>query len=410
MNKVAWLLTFDRSHESPRFANHLRFAEMAAVLRRRGFTLELITPAGGLRSRVRTSADGDVHRLHPSAPSLKRPPPGWEFLWLMVLGWPWLLRLALRERPAVIFTATSRYAPVIRWMKRRGDVAPFVFADVMGLGSIELDTRGVRGFMGRRIRRHLEGMLQRDADLVTTVNERHATIITQLLSPRSVPIVVRDAAAPIESERLPEIDLSRWGIPDDTLRLGFLGQLFHGRLDDLLSALDKIPPSLGLWTMIAGDGPDRPAYERRVATSERLRDRVVFVGYIPGRTEALALVGTCDIAFADCWSPAGFPLKLFEYMALGRAIIVEGKEQMREVLREGEHCVFYRSVDELAAAIIALCEDEPRRRRLGQAARALFEASHTLDHRRAQLDALIAARVPLPARQSNGGQGDLLGG
>ena len=66
-------------------------------------------------------------------------------------------------------------------------------------------------------------MLQRDADLVTTVNECHATIITQLLSPRSVPIVVRDAAAPIESERLPKIHLSRWGIPDDTLRLGFLG-------------------------------------------------------------------------------------------------------------------------------------------------------------------------------------------
>ena len=105
--------------------------------------------------------------------------------------------------------------------------------------------------------------------------------------------------------------------------------------------------------------PTGPLDERRVATSERLRDRVVFIRYVPERMEALALVGTCDIAFADCWSPAGFPLKLFEYMALGRAIIVEGKEQMREVLREGEHCAFYRSVDELANAIIALCEDEP---------------------------------------------------
>ena len=224
MRKVAWLLSFDRFHETHRFANHLRFAEMAAALGRSGFTLELITPADGLRSRVRTSADGDVHRRHPSAPTLERRPPGWEFLWLMALSWPWLLRLALRQRPAVIFTTTCRYAPVIRRIKRRGEVAPFVFVDVMGLGSIELDTRGVRGLVGRRIRRHLEAMLQRDADLVTTVNERHATIITQLLSPRlPVPIVVRDAAAPIESERLPKIDLSRWGIPDDTLRLGFLG-------------------------------------------------------------------------------------------------------------------------------------------------------------------------------------------
>src|SRR5262249_27565786 len=149
------------SQESLRFANHLRVAEMAAALSRSGFTLELITPAGRLRSRVRTSVDGVVHRQHPSAPSLRRPPPGWEFLGLIVLGWPWLLRLALRQRPALIFTVSSRYAPVIRRIKRRSEVAPFVLVDVMALGSVDLDTRGVRGFMGRRIRRHLEAMLQR---------------------------------------------------------------------------------------------------------------------------------------------------------------------------------------------------------------------------------------------------------
>ena len=60
----------------------------------------------------------------------------------MALSWPWLLRLALRQRPAVIFTTTCRYAPVIRRIKRRGEVVPFVFVDVMGLGSIDLDTRG----------------------------------------------------------------------------------------------------------------------------------------------------------------------------------------------------------------------------------------------------------------------------
>jgi glycosyltransferase involved in cell wall biosynthesis len=105
------------------------------------------------------------------------------------------------------------------------------------------------------------------------------------------------------------------------------------------------------------------------------------------------MVAVSAIAFSDCWSAAGFPFKLFEYMALGRAIVVEGKEQIREVLSDGEDALFYRGADALAAAITSLVEDPPRRNRLGSAARARFEAHHTLAHRRRELDALLAARL-----------------
>jgi glycosyltransferase involved in cell wall biosynthesis len=87
---------------------------------------------------------------------------------------------------------------------------------------------------------------------------------------------------------------------------------------------------------------------------------------------------------------AGFPFKVFEYMALGKAIVVEGKEQMREVLEEGEHALFYRSVEELANALVVLARDPGRRQKLGRSARAVFEAGHTLEARRRDLDGLIA--------------------
>ena len=83
-------------------------------------------------------------------------------------------------------------------------------------------------------------------------------------------------------------------------------------------------------------------------------------------------------------------------MALGCAIVVEGKEQIREVLRDGQDALFYRGVDRLSAAIIALAQDPVRRDRLASAARSTVEVHHTLAQRRRQLDALLAMHASRP--------------
>jgi glycosyltransferase involved in cell wall biosynthesis len=230
------------------------------------------------------------------------------------------------------------------------------------------------------------------ADIITTVNHRHARTITELFAPRVAPAVIRDACDPMDLAPPPSVDLEGMGVRSGTTVIAFLGQLIHGRLDDLLRAMERLPSSLPVQALIIGNGPDRPGYERRVAESDRLRGRVIFAGFQERRV-GLAMVAVSAIAFSDCWSAAGFPFKLFEYMALGRAIVVEGKEQIREVLSDGEDALFYRGADALAAAITSLVEDPPRRNRLGSAARARFEAHHTLAHRRRELDALLAARL-----------------
>jgi glycosyltransferase involved in cell wall biosynthesis len=382
---LAWFLTVDPPHQPERFANHLRSAEMARALGRCGFRVEVIAPAGTASAVL----DGIEYRQHPTAPSIRGAPPGWEPLWFMARGVPWLRRLAREQRPTWVFTNTAAYAPLVRRLKSRDGGGPFVHVDVMGLASVEGDERrGLRGWTARRIHEHFERTLLEVADLITTVNASHATMIARRFSPIASPIVVRDAADPVDRDRLAKVDLGTLGIPRGA-RLCFLGQLIHRRLDDLLAALERVPPTSSVHALVIGDGPDRAHYELRVEASDRLRGRVLFLGFRE-RAEALALVAASDIAFSDCWSSAGFPFKLFEYMALGRAIVVEGKEQMREVLRDGEHARFYRSVDDLAHAITALAANERERRRLGAAARALFESGHTLAHRRRELEAVIA--------------------
>ena len=388
---LAWLLTLDAPDDPQPFANHLRVVEMARALGRLGFALQTITPATRASDRRPPGIEGAERIEHPVAPAAAWRPPGWDPLWFRCVVVPWLARLRRRHEPRWIFTNAAAYAPVVAQCAAAGSGRPVVHVDVMGLGSLERAglRRGARGVLARRLVLRDERAMCRAADVITTVNDRHARTITELFAPRVAPAVIRDACDPMD---VTPIDLQAMGIRSGTTVIAFLGQLMHGRLDDLLRAMERLPSSLPVQALIIGDGPDRPGDERRVAESDRLRGRVVFVGFRERRV-GLAMVAASAIAFSDCWSAAGFPFKLFEYMALGRAIVVEGKEQMREVLSDGEDASFYRGADALAAAITALVEDPPRRQRLGVAARARFEAHHTLARRRRELDALLATHA-----------------
>jgi glycosyltransferase involved in cell wall biosynthesis len=76
------------------------------------------------------------------------------------------------------------------------------------------------------------------------------------------------------------------------------------------------------------------------------------------------------------------PLKVFEYMAAGLAVVAGELPATRELASE-EHALLVPRGDPqaLAAAVAGLSVDAPRRERLGQAARALVAAEHTWRHR-----------------------------
>lgn len=397
----AWFLTLEQLPVRQPYANHFRLAEMAEAPGRAGLATRIIAPRGGGRARRVTLLEGAEHGVYPCGPIFPAVVCGRRSAGLitLALGRSWLYRQALREHPAWIFVHDSLYAPAVRSIKRRLGRRVGVHVDVMGLSSLEVQygpAGSARLRLGQRLYRHLERLLFEAADLITVVNDSHATMVARLYAPRAPVVVLRDAAEPGGVGPLPRPDLAAAGVPPAPHRLVFVGQIMRSRLDGLFRALERIPRTLGVQALIVGDGPDRGAYEHQVASSPSLRGRVFFVGY-QERSRALALAATCTLAFSDCWSTAGFPGKLFEYMALGRVIIVQGKEQIREVLQDGRDALFYRTVDEVAIAITRLCEDASLRQRLGSAALASFEAAHTWRHRRAQLDALIAPHLTPPS-------------
>lgn len=79
-----------------------------------------------------------------------------------------------------------------------------------------------------------------------------------------------------------------------------------------------------------------------------------------------------DIALQPRVVSYASPLKIFEYMAAGRAIVAPDQPNIREILRDDETALLFdpSAAGAMWQAIQRLIGDAPLRRRLGDAARA----------------------------------------
>jgi glycosyltransferase involved in cell wall biosynthesis len=157
----------------------------------------------------------------------------------------------------------------------------------------------------------------------------------------------------------------------DGLILGWSGGLraWHG-LDLLLEALALLPPHVRV--LIVGDGPARPAVEARAAQLGVLH-RVFITGLVP-RAAMPAYVAAMDIGVvADEQTGVASPMKLLEYMAMGKAVVAPDLPNIRDVVTHDQTGLLFRPgcADDLSGAVTRL-GDAPYRQRLGIAARALI--------------------------------------
>ena len=156
--------------------------------------------------------------------------------------------------------------------------------------------------------------------------------------------------------------------------LGLDGALlaFAGRLGPqkavgvLLSALADVHD---VALVIAGDGPDRAALERRVRELG-LEGRVRFLGGVP-REQVLRLFRAADASvLSSAWE--NFPHTVVEALAVGCPVIATAVGGVPEVVRDGVNGLLVRPGDPeaLREAIERFFADDELRRRLAEAAPA----------------------------------------
>jgi glycosyltransferase involved in cell wall biosynthesis len=102
-------------------------------------------------------------------------------------------------------------------------------------------------------------------------------------------------------------------------------------------------------------------------------DRVTFAGLV-GRDRIARYVAAFDIALLPKCVEYCSPLKLFEYMAAGKAIVAPDQPNIREILEAGSSCLMFDPdcPESMAGAILRLANDSTLRDVLGRAARSLI--------------------------------------
>lgn len=174
------------------------------------------------------------------------------------------------------------------------------------------------------------------------------------------------------------------GISEDEILAGFVGTFgpWHGVLT-LAEAITLLPDDRHVRFLLVGAGRFRDEVERIIRAAGRA-DRVIFTGHLEhGRVPPL--LDACDILLSphvpleDGSEFFGSPTKLFEYMAMGKAIVASRLGQIGDVLTDEESGLLVEpgNARQLAEAILRLSESLDLRERLGSAARRAAVERHT---------------------------------
>lgn len=172
---------------------------------------------------------------------------------------------------------------------------------------------------------------------------------------------------------------------DEHCVVGFVGSFkpWHGveKLLEIAEGLRHLPIKF----LLVGDGESKKDCEAR-AQVRGLDEKVVFTGFVPHENIA-GYVNAMDIVMApfpkghydDCGGFYGSALKIFEYMAMAKAIIAPPLGQIGEVIVDGEsgRLIYSEDTEALTNEILRLYEDNAYRQRLGANARQRVETHYT---------------------------------
>lgn len=190
-------------------------------------------------------------------------------------------------------------------------------------------------------------------------------------------LVAHDGADPVSKCGTPPLA----GRPG-ALRAGYIGSLYKGRGINLLLELARRKPDID-FHIIGGSDEDVAARKQQAASTN-----VHFHGHVP-HGEAASYGCQCDILLAPYktgltvygggadTSSFMSPLKIFEYMSFGKAILTSNLPVLTEVLTE-ENAVMAKpdDPDEWCNALEEL-KDSSLRERLGKQALKDFNEKHT---------------------------------
>ncbi len=279
-----------------------------------------------------------------------------------------------QHRPDVLYERYNLFTLAGVWLKRLTGIPMFLEVNA----PLFEERRRYNGLALARLARWTERATWKGADYVLPVTRVLARGIEAAGVPEERLVVVPNG---INRDRFPrhaddqaEVQgvKDRFGLHGKII-LGFSGFIreWHGlgMVVDLLADNRGMP----LCLLLIGDGPGRPILESH-ARSRGVLDQVHFVGFV-GRDEVRPHTAAFDIALQPAVTPYASPLKLFEYLALGKPVVAPKTPNIEEILVDEETALLFAPEDQqaFAAQALRLSRDQQLREKIGAAGRRLIE-------------------------------------
>ena len=224
----------------------------------------------------------------------------------------------------------------------------------------------IRRGMGRSLRpmphyRFLYGSLPAQMVVNSEDTRRVQLESAPWLDPNRVSVIYNG----IEVERFAAASPAELGLPQPSIRIGYVGQFVPRKgLDTLSEAWPRIAASVGdAYLLLAGRGTLEGATRERLTAAPRVR----FLGF---RQDVPALMAALDLLVHPA-REEGIPNVIMEAMAAGKPVVSTAVGGIAELVREGVDGRLVSPDDPaaLAQVVVELIQDPERSRRMGEQGR-----------------------------------------
>lgn len=346
---------------------YVHVEEMIGALKALGHEVILVAPAAMEKEEFGADA-GIVAWMKRHLPQI-----AYEILELSyaVLAFFRLRRAVRKHRPDCLYERYNLFLPAGVWLKRRYGLPMLLEVN----SPLYQERARYDGISLKRLAQWAQHYAWRGADYVLPVTQ----VLGDMVAAEGVPKArIRVIPNGINQERFgtaPDTETAKnmLGLQGKTV-LGFTGFLrdWHG-LDTVIDLIAHDNADAMRHLLVIGDGPARANLE---AQAHRLgiANRLTITGIV-GRDDIMRYVAAFDIALQPAVVAYASPLKLFEYLMLGRAIVAPAQPNIMEILNDGKNAVLFEPglPGALADAVERVSRDTELRQRIGASARATID-------------------------------------